>query len=167
MNNFPVKKLKADIIELGGQPLVNENGNLVYNGELIANYEDLIEVHIVPSEIDMNLLAPKYGDIVKRTDQGQSYIWNGVWNAISKEKMNVYTVSSQLDLDLLSPFAGDMANLTSTYQSLLYDGSAWNAILTGIVGNIDDAVTGVGSTWSSSKIDYLVKNHDHDGGVYN
>ena len=164
MNNFPVKKLKADIIELGGKLLVNENGDLAYDGKILARYEDLVKVYVISSQTDMNFLTPNVGDTAKRTDTGFSYIWNGVWIPISRSNLNVYTVSSEIDLDLLNPLAGDFVNITDTYTSAIFDGNSWNNILTGITGSIDDAITSSVTTWSSTKIDYIINTHNHDGG---
>lgn len=167
MRTLPVQKLTADIIELGGKLLVNENGDLYYNDKLIAKYEDLIGVNMVSNKIELDMLRPKMGDVAKRLDTSEMMIWNGVWQPMYREKIKVHMVSRSEDLQFLNAIAGDMANVTLENLTSVYLGDGnWTNILTGLTGTIDDNVISLYSTWSSSQIDYKLKNHDHDGGVY-
>ena len=78
MREFSVKQLSADTVELDGKILLNQNGDLLFNDKIIANYEDLITIHVVSNETDFSFLNPKVGDMGKITDTGETFMWNGV-----------------------------------------------------------------------------------------
>ena len=59
MNNFPVNKLTADIIELSGDLLLNENGDLTWDGKILALFEDLPDVLVVNTQAEFNSLREK------------------------------------------------------------------------------------------------------------
>lgn len=167
MRTFPVKKLIADRIEIGGKLLINENGDLYFDDELVATYEDLIGISMVSNETEMGFLRPKIGDIAKNTTTGEMFAWNGVWVPMYREGVKVFSVSNQSDLQFVNAIVGDIANITYENRTSIYLGNGdWYTILTGVVGNVDDNVISSYSTWSSEKIDYKIKNHDHDGGEY-
>ena len=167
MRKLPVKKLTADIIELGGKLLINQNGDLYFNDELLAKYEDLIGISVVSNTTDMGFLTPKNGDVVKNTETSEMYIWNGVWQPMYREKVKVHTVSTSSELQFLNAVAGDIANITAENASSIYAGGGeWSTILTGDTGAIDDEATTEHTTWSSIKIQNELDTHDHDGGVY-
>ena len=167
MRSLPVQKLTADIIELGGKLLVNANGDLYYNDSLIAKYEDLIGINMVSNQIEFDLLRPKTGDVVKRTDTSEMLIWNGTWQPMYRERIKSHMVSVSEELQFLNAIVGDLANVTLENSTSIYLGdNQWVSILTGMTGAIDDTMISNAHTWSSAKIDYDIKNHDHDGGNY-
>jgi len=167
VRTFPVKKLIADQIDLGGELLINENGNLLFGNKIVAYYEDLIGINMVSNELEMNLLRPKIGDVAKNTTTSELYIWNGYWVPMFRETVKVHVVTNLSELYLLKGVVGDIATVTSENKSMLYLGNnEWHSLLTGLTGTIDDNSITTFTTWSSSKIDNQIKNHNHDGGNY-
>ncbi len=167
MRSLPVKKLIATQIELGGFLLINENGNLLFNDKLVATYEDLIGINMVSNDLEISLLTPKIGDVMKNTSTGEMFIWNGVWVSLFREKVKSLTVSNSSDLEFIEANVGDVCNITNEKRTSIYLGDkVWHTILTGVIGSIDDSVISDNSTWSSFKIDDKIKNHGHDGGEY-
>lgn len=154
MNNFPVKQLTADQIELSGNLLLDVNGNLSYNGSILAKYTDLVEPLVVADRTEFNLLTPKIGDIAKIEDIGESYIWNGIWIPLFKSLLNVYDVPSYSSLPTITnPNVGDIVNVINEVKSGIYTGTDWNFLLdSGIGATLQDFIVSTGATWSSSKI---------------
>lgn len=166
MNNFPVKKITADEIVVGGYKLSNQDGDLYFNSKLLTFYEDLMNIHVVSSITDRNLLNPRLGDIVKVTDTSEAFIWNGVWISIQRDTINEHIVSDQTDLEFLNGVVGDVATITNENRMAIYSGTDWVTILTGVAGVIDDNATNTGTTWSSSKIQNTIDTHTADAGNY-
>jgi len=162
---FPVDILESNELRIGGNPLVNSDGNLIYNGKILAKYEELMKMSIVSNFTERDLLEPKKGDICKVTSNGTSYIFNDNWIPIGRSKVTVSTLSEESELELLEPFIGDISNVTSSGDIFMFDGDEWKKIFS-IENIIDDESVNTKSTWSSSKVDYLIKNHNHDGGTY-
>lgn len=171
MRTLPVNKLTADIIELGGKILVNQNGDLYYDDKLLATYEDLVGISMVSNETEMGFLNPKIGDMCKNTTTSAMYVWNGVWVPMYRHQVTVHTVSHRTDLAFVKAVAGDIANVTMDNLTSIYVGDGiWNDILTGLTGTIDDNIISNYNTWSSAKItdsiEEKINTHDHDGGIY-
>jgi len=168
MRQFPVKQLTADQIELDGKLLLNNNGDLEYNGNLLAKYEELISVFVVSTTVDFGFLNPKIGDVAKITDTGESFIWNGVWVRLYRSKFSTYTVSGSEDMIGLNPLPGDMVQITNLQKTGIWDGLDWIYVLGGGDGgsNINDLIISLDTAWSSEKIDYELSNHGHDAGTY-
>lgn len=164
---LPVDELDANRIKINTRPLVDSNGNLVFDGKVLAKFEELITVHVVADSVEMGLLTPREGDVCKITTTGESFIYSGTsWLTFGREGFSVHTVATSTELDFLSPIAGDVANVTGASTSYIYSGSVWVEILApqGVV--IDDDSVSTTSVWSSSKVNYLIQNHDHDGGTF-
>ena len=165
---LPVDVLDANIIQLNAKPLIDVNGDLSFNGKVLAKREELLSTHFVGNIAERDLLSPKNGDICKVTSTGQTFIFNTTWIDMYREAVSVFNVSSIIDRDLLTPIIHDMANVLEEEQSYLWSGVEWIELFAGnsILKIIKDAVTASDSTWSSAKIDFLISNHDHDGGSY-
>ncbi len=163
---LPVDVLDANTIQLGGNPLIDSNGDLSYNGKILAKFEELVTIHTIGTIAERDLLSPKVGDICKVTSTSQSFVYDTQWVELGRTDIVVHTVSSIVERDLLNPIAGDFANVTNEKASYIYAGSVWVPILTGEVLVINDAVVETTSVWSSSKVNYLIDNHNHDGGSF-
>ena len=152
MRQLPVKQLTAEQIELGGKILLTQNGDLMFDGDIIARYEDLIDVLVVPDTSAFNLLTPKIGDIAKIDDSNTSYIYNGVWIPLFREDINVFNVLYESELDDLNPTVGYMVRVTSIYKNGIYDGTNWIYLLGGAGAVIEDLLINSNTAWSSAKI---------------
>ncbi|MCK5536819.1 MAG: hypothetical protein KAI79_08325 [Bacteroidales bacterium] len=152
MREFPVKQLTASQLEIGGKLLINQNDELLFDGKVIANYEDLTDIFIVSDDSEFNTLSPKIGDVAKITDSGETFIWNGVWVPIYKDKIEIFIVNSSSELGPLSPKAGDLVQITSEIKTAIYSGEEWVDLLSEIGELIDDLVVEELLTWSSTKI---------------
>jgi len=163
---LPVDVLDANTIQLGGNPLIDSNGNLSYNGKILANFEELMTVHVVGTIAERDLLSPNTSDICKVTSTFQSFIYDAGWLEIGRTDITVHTVASTVERDLLSPTAGDFVNVTNEKTTYIFAGSVWSEVLTGTVLEIKDEIVETTSVWSSSKVNYLIDNHNHDGGSF-
>ncbi len=163
---LPVDVLDANTIQLGGNPLIDSNGDLSYNGKILAKFEELVTIHTIGTIAERDLLSPKVGDICKVTSPSQSFVYDTDWVELGRTDIVVHTVSSIVERDLLNPIAGDFANVTNEKASYIYAGSVWAPILTGEVLVINDEIVETTSVWSSSKVNYLIDNHNHDGGSF-
>lgn len=154
MNNFPVRKLTADLINLSDMILIGENGNLTYNGKIIAYYEDFKDIVIVQTVAEFNTLNAKIGDIVKIIETGESYIWNGVWIPLFKSELHLYEINSYSELGTItSPTVGDMVNIIREAKTGIFSGTDWVFLLdSGIGAVIQDTIINNISAWSSQKI---------------
>ena len=162
---LPVDILDANSIKLNKKPLIDSNGDLSYNGNIIAKYDQLVSLNMVSSEAEKDLLTPKKGDMCKNTSLGITYIYDTEWVVVGKDNISVFTVSTVAEIEFLQPYQGDLVNVTGSHESYIYTGTEWVVILTGNL-IIDDSVVDDNSTWSSTKVDYLIKNHSHDGGTF-
>jgi len=162
---LPVDILDANSIKLNAKPLLDSNGDLSYNGKIIASRSELITIHVVSTTIERDLLTPKTGDICKITSTSESFIYNDTWVPLTRNEFSVFTVGSFAELSFIVAIAGDMANVTNENKSYFYSGTEWIEILTGNI-EIDDTTTSETSVWSSYKTDYEIKNHQLDGGIF-